>query len=295
MRYLIIYLLSLLTGFLYAQPNFDHENFEAQALAYAPEQRSGVSDESYAFGTMVLSETIRQTDNDPKAFNVADYFNVMISLISLQESEADIRLAWQKFLKSEDSCEYLIDKGMKEDFFKSPKLAYLKENWATAEANCLNEGAVPKILPEPESYAAEHSLNVGLVKLIAQINRDDQRHRKSDYDPTKQTPLDRRNEKLIEELFEQYGTYLGTSLVGEAYNSVMWSVIQHSRPVTMERYLPIVHRAVQAGELPESPLCMLIDRIKTHKTGKQVFGSQMGVPLLSKAKRNRIKRQYGIK
>jgi hypothetical protein len=293
MRTAILSLLILLAGILTAQ-SFTTAGFEAQALAYQPEQRPDVSDKSFEFGKMVLGETVRQTENDPKAFNRADYFNILVALISLQEPEKDVRLAWQKFLSSEGHCEYLIDPGMKASFFKKPRPSFIKEGWNKATAACLENGAEPEDHPAPEAYASKNGLNSSLLKRIADISDDDQRYRKGDYDSAKQTPLDRKNERLINQLYDQYGSYLGTTLVGKAYNSVMWSVIQHSRLATMERYLPVIHKAVQAGELPETPLRMLIDRIHANKTGKQVFGSQGGVPLLPESERKEIMKQFGI-
>lgn len=44
-----------------------------------------------------------------------------------------------------------------------------------------------------------------------------------------------------------YGVCLGRSLVGKEYETVMGAVIQHAEPEMMERYLPVVHRAVESG------------------------------------------------
>jgi len=295
MRNVILSMLALLAGILTAQPGFTTAEFESQALAYSPIQRAGVSDESFDFGQMVLSETVRQTKNNPRDFTRTDYFNVLTALISLQEPEVAIKLAWQKFVASDGSCEYLTSDRFKDGFLSKDLPDYITTAWAEAEATCVRNGNIGvKPRPDPETYAAENELDVTLLKQIAKITEDDQRYRKGTYEPEKQTPLDRKNERLIDELYARYGTYLGTSLVGEAYNSVMWAVIQHSRPATMERYLPVVHAAVRAGELGEGPLRMLIDRVQVNKTGKQVFGSQVGVPLLPEADRKRIERLYGI-
>lgn len=62
----------------------------------------------------------------------------------------------------------------------------------------------------------------------------------------------------------------------------------------MERYLPVPKRAVDERQLAEAPLRMLIDRVYTAETGRQVFGSEQGVELLSPAERERICAEYGI-
>ena len=54
----------------------------------------------------------------------------------------------------------------------------------------------------------------------------------------------------------------------------MWAVIQHSNVNTMEKYLPIVHKAVTEYETNATLLKMLTYRLFGLKYGYQVFGSQ---------------------
>ena len=74
----------------------------------------------------------------------------------------------------------------------------------------------------------------------------------------------------------------------------MFFVIQHSNVEMMERYLPIVQKAVRQNELQETPLKMLIDRIYGAKKGYQIFGNQEFVDLSDKKTRIEISKKYGI-
>jgi hypothetical protein len=76
----------------------------------------------------------------------------------------------------------------------------------------------------------------------------------------------------------------------------MWSVIQHSNPEMMEKYLPIVNKAVENNDLDKTPLKMLIDRYYGLKYGYQIFGSQngFGFKMADDETRNKIIKQYGI-
>ncbi|MEM6769129.1 MAG: hypothetical protein AAF597_00980 [Bacteroidota bacterium] len=273
-------------------PAFFAEDFEAQVLTYKPRHRAGIAEKAYDFGAMVLRETVSQTGNDPAAFNRADYFNVLTAFLSLGENTESIDLAFQKFRNSEGSCEYFLS----ESFPVETKETYLpiRERWHDAAMDCRVDAGEAAVPTDPKAYALAHDLDTDLVFLMAQISKWDQCFRSPTYQPEKQTPLDRKNEWIIDSLHQRYGTYIGTKLVGEAYAHTMWSVIQHSRLPTMERYLPVVHLAVVEEDLPAAPLKMLIDRVYTGKTGKQIFGSQAGVELLPKTKCAEIRKQYGL-
>ena len=292
---------SLLPIFLFAfiqlsaqkeTPVFTESNFEAKILAFGPTQRADVSTKTFDFAAMVLRETVAATKGNAKDFNRADYFNVLTALLSLQEPKEVIDLAFYKFRTSEGSCEYFLEfNDVVED-----KGTYLPiiERWHDAALDCKVDAGDAAASTDPTKYALDQNLDPGLVRLIAKVNDRDQQHRKGTYAPEKQTPLDRENEKVIDSLYEHHSCYIGKTLVGDKFETVMWSVIQHSRLPTMEKYLPVMQQAVALAEVPEAPFRMLIDRVYAAKTGKQVFGSQAGVALLSEQERNQIIRIYGI-
>lgn len=294
-RIILIFLLSFLVGWLTAQeaPFSGNEgSFEAAALHYVPPQRAGVSDEDFAYGKMVLRETVRQTEGNPADFNRADYFNILSAFLTLREPQPLLELAFEKFLTAPGSCEYLVE--FWDNANSNPKYSPLLAAWRQAKARCEQYGAGTPAAITPEAYASNEGLDPALTLLFERLKERDQRFRKGGYQPARQTVLDRENERMIDSLFAVHGRYLGLDLVGERYASVMWSVIQHSRLETMERYLPVVHQAVKKKMLAPAPLRMLIDRIYTARTGQQVYGSQQGVALLPPAERDRIERTYGV-
>lgn len=294
-RIALLFLLCFILGFLSAQetrPAFSEGGFEEQALRYTPPQRVGVSDKDYAFGQMVLRETVRQTEDNPAEFNVADYFNVLSAFLTLKEPGPDLELAFEKFMYAPGSCEYLIE--FWERVKSNPKYTPILEQWREAKKTCEEGNAGTVEVISPEAYAKDFLLDTKLVRLIHDLGEKDQQFRKGDYQPGRQTPLDRANEEVIDSLYAQHGRYIGNDLVGDKYESVMWSIIQHSQLSTMERYLPVIHQAVQQQNLAETPLRMLLDRVYTAKMGRQLFGSQQGVELMPAAERERISRAYGI-
>jgi hypothetical protein len=111
-----------------------------------------------------------------------------------------------------------------------------------------------------------------------------------------QRALDLENQGRIDSLYAVHGVYIGRSLVGPRYETVMWAIIQHSDAGMMERYLPVVHQAYLAGEIGQGPFKMLIDRYHGLTEGFQVFGSQsgFGFELADEATRRSISQRYDL-
>ena len=264
--------------------------FEADVLAYAPAQ-ADLPDKQYSFATMVLRENKRQTDNDPAKFDVSDYYNTLVALTTLGESRAVIDLAFAKFLATDRACEYLTSP----DLFANGRWTSLRQQIDAEIARCQSgeRTNAPSTIPEP---TAADGYDAALLRQIREIDERDGRYRgHNNQNLKKQAPLDRANQRIVEALFRKHGTYLGRSLVGRKYEHVMWTVIQHSNPAMMKRYLPVVAAAVKAGELTEAPLRMLIDRYYALTEGFQVFGSQggdLGVRLADEATRLAIEEEF---
>jgi hypothetical protein len=133
-------------------------------------------------------------------------------------------------------------------------------------------------------------LNADLVKQMISIGEKDRRYRKNKtVDWEKQKLLDKENQRAIEALYQQYNTYIGRSLVGTDYEVVMWAVVQHADSDMMEKYLPVIHKAVQDGELHMGPLKMLLDRYYGLTKGYQFFGTQSGFGFENASKEEKIK------
>lgn len=137
-----------------------------------------------------------------------------------------------------------------------------------------------------------------LVSLIISVAESDVKYRRGSIPNwyAKQKPLDAKNQSIIDSLYEVHQTYVGRSLVGDKYEYVMWSVIQHSNLETMEKYLPVLAKAVKEEELGLIPFKMLLDRYHGLKFGYQIYGTQRGFDFgrADEETKQEIERKYGI-
>ena len=74
-------------------------------------------------------------------------------------------------------------------------------------------------------------------------------------------------------ILDQYG-YPGKHLVGEKQAITAWLVIQHAPLAIQEKYLPLLQKAAEQGELGKSNVALLVDRIRVRNGKKQLYGSQ---------------------
>lgn len=89
-----------------------------------------------------------------------------------------------------------------------------------------------------------------------------------------QGKADVENTSRVTAIIDKYG-YPGKSLVGKENASLAFMVIQHSDAETQRKYLPLLTKAAEKGELPKQSLALLIDRVKTELNEKQVYGTQL--------------------
>lgn len=274
---------------------FSLEHFEEEIIAYQPVQNSSLSKKDFDHGSFIIKETQKATKGNPKNFNRADYFNILSAFLTLKESKANIKIAFEKFRQSEGSCEYfiefekIVETNTKYDLIRADYAEQLKKCQATA---------LPKKLVDLSEYSKEHHLNLALVKCMDHLNTLDQMHRTqaSKKAAEQQKKLDLQNQAVVDSLYQIHQTYIGKSLVGASYESVMWAVIQHSNLDMMEKYLPVIHKAVQEKELSTGPLKMLLDRFYGLKYGYQIFGSQSGFnfKLADDKTRKEIEEKYDL-
>lgn len=88
--------------------------------------------------------------------------------------------------------------------------------------------------------------------------------------------IDSINLSKVEGIIQQYG-YPGKSLVGAKQGNTVWLIIQHSPLTTQEKYLPILQRAADEGEMAKANMALLIDRIRVNKGQKQLYGTQVKI------------------
>ncbi len=106
----------------------------------------------------------------------------------------------------------------------------------------------------------------------------------------------------VERIIQQYG-YPGQSVVGLKLGNTVWLVIQHSPLAVQEKYLPLIQKAADNGEMEKSNLALLVDRIRMYKGKKQLYGTQISIsstgkkyfhPIEDKANVNKRREKVGL-
>ena len=205
----------------------------------------------------------------------------------MKENEINLTVAFEKFNSANGSCDYLT--SFQKTFKSFP--AVIEQKLSNAATKCL--GTIPSAF-NLDNYIEANYLDKSLVTLINNVEISDQKYRNEDTKRKEQKELDSLNQNIIDSLFIEHKQYIGKTLVGEKFQNVMWQVIQHSNVSYMEKYLPVILKAVNNKEIKQGSLKYLLDRIATEKTGVQYFGSQENVPFADKKVIDNIKKEYKI-
>jgi len=270
---------------------FNYQTFDIDIFNFVPVKREGVTDQKFSYALRILDDTKSITENDPKKLTVSDFWNITSAFITLKEPAKNIEIAFKKAIALDPNsvCSYIKMVGA------SSLEKAIPETFMPFYAHCLENSGNVNAKLDLKQYAIDNNLDLKLVALINSIDLDDQKFRLiTPFDQVKQRPFDIKNEQRIDSLYAFYKTYIGKTLVGNGYESVMWSVIQHSDIHMMEKYLPEISKAVGQKELSVEPLKLLIDRIYTVKYHYQVFGSQLGIPLADEKTKLDVMKNYNI-
>jgi hypothetical protein len=270
---------------------FNYQTFDTDIFNFVPIKREGVTDQKFNYALRILDDTKSITKNDPKKLTVTDFWNITSAFVTLKEPAENIEISFKKAiaLDAKSVCSYIQMAGA------SNLEKAIPETFLPFYANCLENSSNKNDKLDVVQYATTNKLDIRLVSLINSIDLDDQKFRLvTPLDQVKQRPFDIQNERRIDSLYAVYKTYIGKTLVGKDYESVMWSVIQHSDIHTMERYLPQISKAVEQKELSAEPLKMLIDRVYTVKYHYQIFGSQLGVPVADEKTKSEVIKNYRL-
>ena len=189
---------------------------------------------------------------------------------------------------SADDKEYLTEQlkisfdlswgGSKSIFDNYPEFEYLKD---TEFDKIINKMYL--------EYAEEAGVDLALMEEFDNIRFEDQRYRQEMGAVEKeygwespqmdslwvlQNEADSINTKRICELIDEKG-YPGRSLVGDSHASTAFLVIQHADLEIQEKYLPIITKAADDGEVSWSSVALLLDRVNIRNGRPQVYGSQV--------------------
>jgi len=91
------------------------------------------------------------------------------------------------------------------------------------------------------------------------------------YIPGQMLRTDSTNLVRMRQILKQYG-YPGKSLIGAPTNEAAWSIIQHSPDIA--RYLPLIKKAADKGELPFYLYAQMLDRQLMRAGREQRYGTQ---------------------
>jgi len=271
------------------------ENFENEFLKFEPTQKQNVSDSNFQHGKMILDETKKGILKNNGIFKVGNYWNIATAFSTLKENEKYIEIAFLKATKFDNICRYIKRWENEKNHFNR----HIPEVYNHQIQKCKSIMIVEDKI-NLDNYSTENNLDLRLVKIMSKIRINDQLYRGSDLEYktnlTKQNKLDLNNIRIVDSLFIEHKKYIGKSLVGEKFETGMWAVIQHSNIEMMEKYLPIIQKAVKNNEIHLTTLKMLIDRVYGLKYGYQIFGSQngFGFELADDKKRKEIELKYGI-
>ena len=265
------------------------DNFDEFILSYEPLKNES-NESSFIEGVKILEEQKNYYKTNDE-FTFANYWNVGTALGKLNESNELIALAFTRAiaLDKQGMCQYVeVMDGMGNVF--ETRILSLYNSFKEECSSGSNESEV-----NIEHYAKEGSFDLNLIKLFEAIKSNDLKYRsKTDVDWDRQNLLDQRNQAIIDSLFKIHGEYIGRKYVGETYESIMFLVIQHSALAYMEKYLPVVHKAVSDKEVDAGVLKYLLDRISTRRNNYQYFGTQSGVKYADQEEIEQIKKAYGI-
>ena len=138
-------------------------------------------------------------------------------------------------------------------------------------------------------YAEASGVDLKLMKEFENIRFEDQRYRQEMRGVTEkygnrspqmdslwqlQNAADSVNTVRICEVIDELG-YPGKSIVGNGQSSTAFLVIQHADLEVQEKYLPIISKAADDGEVRWSSVALLVDRVNMRNGKPQIYGSQV--------------------
>ena len=85
--------------------------------------------------------------------------------------------------------------------------------------------------------------------------------------------VDAKHTTRMKEIIAKHG-WPGRSLVGEDGAHAAWLLVQHADVSFMAQCLPLMERAVSAGEAFAKDYAYLLDRVRMNQGKPQVYGTQ---------------------
>lgn len=85
----------------------------------------------------------------------------------------------------------------------------------------------------------------------------------------------------VNKILEEKG-WPDKKLIGERGTSTLFLVIQHADQNTQEKYMPLIQKAMEEGNLPKRQYAMFYDRLLLRQGKRQIYGTQLAMSKESK-------------
>ncbi|MFN9492432.1 MAG: hypothetical protein ACK57D_05190 [Sphingobacteriales bacterium] len=104
---------------------------------------------------------------------------------------------------------------------------------------------------------------------------------------------DASNYRFVDSILSIHG-FMSESELGFYGSQTQFLVIQHSTLEEMEKWFPVLTKAVDEGVMPMWCYAWMYDRMQVYKGKKQLYGSQEGIPIEDEAGLLKRKIRFGI-
>jgi hypothetical protein len=272
-------------------------------LNHFPTKTSKVTDEEYRKGKHILTNSYQAIKEDDRKLVYLDYWNVAVGSSLMGEDEEVVfkLLETSKIKAPSDFCQIVqkaveLKNGNIEElrFYRLFGVRFVKliSDCRSLAANDGNAKQNPKLGVDLTN------LNVTLIdSLIVMLERDQKfRYNTSEYynNTTEQSRLDNQNQVQLAKIFDKLG-YPGRMIVGDKFMDYACLIFEHGGNLDFqEKYFPVVLEAVKNNQVNKGAVRMLVDRIHWKKTGKQIFGSHIGVPFDNDKVIQEVKDKYKL-
>ena len=116
-----------------------------------------------------------------------------------------------------------------------------------------------------------------IQKTLEKVYEEDQMYRSSNNFSSQQQEFDLKNTKIVAKIIDSLG-WLSEKEIGHKANIALFMTIQHAPSLEiMEKYLPILKAASEAGKANKKQYAYLYDRVETLNNRPQLYGTQFNI------------------
>ncbi|SDQ81099.1 hypothetical protein [Flagellimonas zhangzhouensis] len=254
------------------------------------------------YGQKILENTTRLLSRS-KDTTYADYWNLALAHCLLSEDIAKVEaLLLKSKAKNNVKFQGLIDDSSR--YYGSIEKLPFHEMLGKKFIDLMETKVTPDKAEIGQNVTDSHipakQLNIDLKETIKTLSAKDQKYRSlSNFlqDQTlieKQRTLDDANSEALYKICKKHG-YPGISLVGSKFASNAAVIMTHTNKLEVFSTLfPYALKAYQNEDLSENIFILLVDRYHWRMDGKQIFGTQPGVPFYEENQIKEFKKRYLI-